>query len=251
MAGTDALECSRYTQHYGIQSPELARAPERQDMSAQPSRPEGAKRQRRREKIYEDAIATFNRKGYEATSVSEIAEMNGLLKGSLYYYIESKEDLLVDIFAQTDREFLALIDETLARDMSEIDRLRSFARAWCMWYIKNIGRSRVYVNDWTHLTGERRRRQAEMRRVYGRKVQELVDRAMAELGLEPRFDPEITRRYIFSAVNGLPLWYRADGPAKPEDIADAYGELVVGTILSAYASPPQPDGSDPSHSAVS
>jgi AcrR family transcriptional regulator len=220
-------------------------------MSARPSRPEGAKRQKRREKIYEDAIATFNKKGYEATSISEIAEMSGLLKGSLYYYIDSKEDLLADIFAQTDREFLALIDETLALDLSEIDRLRNFARAWCMWYIKNIGRSRVYVNDWTHLTGARRRRQAEMRRVYGRKVQELIDRAMKELGLEPRFDPEITRRYIFSAINGLPLWYRANGPAKAEDIADAYGELVVGTVLSGYAKPAQPDVSDRKRSAAS
>jgi AcrR family transcriptional regulator len=219
-------------------------------MSDQPSRREGPKRQRRREKIYKDAIATFNRKGYEATSVSEIAEMSGLLKGSLYYYIASKEDLLVDIFAQTDREFLALVDETLALDLSEIDRLRSFARTWCMWYIKNIGRSRVYVNDWTHLTGVRRRRQMEMRREYGRKVQQLIDRAIEELGLEPRFDPEITRRYIFSAVNGLPLWYRANGPAKPEDIANAYGELVVGTVLSAYASPPQPNRDDRKPSAA-
>jgi TetR/AcrR family transcriptional regulator, cholesterol catabolism regulator len=108
-----------------------------------------------------------------------------------------------------------------------------------MWYVNNIGRSRVYVNDWTHLTGARRKRQAEMRRVYGRKVQELINRAIEELGLEPRFDPEITRRYIFSAVNGLPLWYRASGPAKAEDIADAYGELVVGTVLSAYTGPAQ------------
>jgi AcrR family transcriptional regulator len=204
--------------------------------------PEGAKRQKRREKIYEDAIATFNRKGYEATSVSEIAELSGLLKGSLYYYIDSKEDLLADIFAQSDREFLALIDESLALDMSEIDRLRHFARAWCLWYIENIGRARVYVNDWIHLTGERRRRQAEMRRLYGRKVRELIDRAVNELGLEPRFDPEITRRYIFSAINGLPLWYRANGPAKPEEIADAYGHLVVGTVLSGYGAPGEGDG---------
>jgi TetR/AcrR family transcriptional regulator, cholesterol catabolism regulator len=206
-------------------------------MASEPARREGAKRQRRREQIYADAIAVFNEKGYTATSVAEIAEKSGLLKGSLYYYIDSKEDLLADIFAQSDREFLALIDDTLALEMSEIDRLRHFARAWCMWYLDNIGRARIYVNDWTHLTGARRIRQAEMRRVYGQKVRELIDRAMGELGIESRFDPEITRRYIFSAINGLPLWYRADGPAKPAEIAAAYGELVVGTILSAYGRP--------------
>jgi AcrR family transcriptional regulator len=230
---SEILAGSRHTLVAG--STAAADTPERHDMAGQPARPDGIKRRKRREKIYEDAIATFNRKGYEATSISEIAEMSGLLKGSLYYYIDSKEDLLADIFAQTDREFLALIDEVLALDVSEIERLRHFARAWCTWYLANIGRSRVYVNDWTHLTGARRERQAEMRRVYGRKVQELIDRAMTELGLEPRFDPEITRRYVFSAINGLPMWYRPDGAAPPEEVADAYGELVVGTVLSGYA----------------
>ena len=76
-------------------------------------------------------------------------------------------------------------------------------------------------------------RRADALRVYKSARETLT----AELGLEPRFDPEITRRYVFSAINGLPLWYRADGPATAEEIADAYGELVVGTVLSAYAAP--------------
>ena len=46
---------------------------------------------------------------------------------------------------------------------------------------------------------------------------------------------------IFSAINGLPLWYRAGGPASAEEIADAYGELVVGTVLSAYTDRATPE----------
>ena len=197
------------------------------------SKQETRRRQKRREEIYESAIAIFNEKGYTRTSVQEIAETIGVLKGSLYYYIDSKEDLLVGIFDQTDREFLELIDQAFELDVSDVERLHSFARAWCLWYLENIERARIYVNDWTHLAEARRNHVAEMRKEYGRKVQGLIDRAVKELGVEPVVDPRHARLYIFSAVNGLPMWYRRSGAASAEQIAEDYAQLIVGTVLSA------------------
>lgn len=203
-------------------------------MSSLPrDRPETRRSRRRREEIHDSAIAIFDQKGYAAASIEEIAESIGVLKGSLYYYIDSKEDLLVQIFDRSDAEFAALIEAAQAFEGSAVDRLRAFARRWCLWYLENIERARIYVNDWTHLTGERREHTAEMRREYGRRVQKLIDDAVRELGLEARVDPQLARLYIFSAVNGLPLWYRRDGGAAAEKVADAYAELIVGTVLCA------------------
>ncbi|WP_187369060.1 TetR/AcrR family transcriptional regulator [Baekduia soli] len=199
--------------------------------------PETPRRRRRREEIYDHAIAIFDAKGYAAASIEEIAETVGVLKGSLYYYIDSKEDLLVRIFDRSDEEFGRLIEETWALDLPAVDRLRDFARRWCLWYLENIERARVYVNDWIHLTGARREHTAQMRREYGRRVQELIDAAVQEVGAEPRVDPELARLYVFSAVNGLPRWYRRDGTAAPEVVAEAYAELIVGTVLHAIGAP--------------
>ncbi|HYC81026.1 MAG TPA: TetR/AcrR family transcriptional regulator [Solirubrobacterales bacterium] len=203
-------------------------------MSSVPrDKPETRRRRKRREEIYDSAIAIFNQKGYAATSIEQIAETIGVLKGSLYYYIDSKEDLLVQIFAQTDAEFAQLFEEALELEVSAVERLRAFSRTWCLWYLENIERARVYANDWIHLTGERREHTAEMRREYGRKVQRLIDDAVGQLGREAKVDPEFARLYVFSAVNGLPLWYRRDGGASAAVVADAYSELIVGTVLCA------------------
>ncbi len=194
-------------------------------------RRETPRRKKRRNEIYDVAIQVFNKKGYATASVQEIADEIGVLKGSLYYYIDSKEDLLQGIYAQADSEFLELIDAALALDTSELERFRRFARSWCLWYLENIERARIYVNDWTHLTGERLEEVAEMRKVYGQRVQQIIDRAIAEQKLELQVDPSLARLYVFSAVNGLPMWYRRDGAASAEEVAEAYSKLIVGTVL--------------------
>ena len=61
-------------------------------------RRETPRRKKRRNEIYDVAIQVFNRKGYATASVQEIADEIGVLKGSLYYYIDSKEDLLQGIY---------------------------------------------------------------------------------------------------------------------------------------------------------
>ena len=48
---------------------------------------------RRQQEVIEAAARVFHEKGYESTSIQDIAEAVGILKGSLYYYIRSKEDL--------------------------------------------------------------------------------------------------------------------------------------------------------------
>ncbi len=192
---------------------------------------ETPKRRQRREEIYDVAIAIFNKKGYASASMQDIADEIGVLKGSLYYYIDSKEDLLEGIFTQADQEFMELIEQALVLEVTEVERLQSFARAWCLWYLKNVERARIYVNDWDQLTGKRRKKVAHARREYGEKVQDIIDRAVAEIGLESDVDSHWARVYVFSAINGLPMWYRRSGESTPEEISVAYGELIIRTVL--------------------
>src|SRR5437870_273586 len=52
----------------------------------------------RAEEVYTAALRLFREKGYHATSMQDIAEAVGLYKGSLYHYIDGKEELLVQVF---------------------------------------------------------------------------------------------------------------------------------------------------------
>jgi AcrR family transcriptional regulator len=60
-----------------------------------------------RERIREAALELFGEKGYDGTSMNELAERVGIAKPSLYNYYRSKEDLLLDLVEEGGRQWLA------------------------------------------------------------------------------------------------------------------------------------------------
>src|SRR5699024_4782023 len=71
-----------------------------------PSKPLDGKRSRDKE-VVEAAVKLFHEQGYASTSVQDIAESLGMLKGSLYYYIDTKETLLKRIFETSHEHMLS------------------------------------------------------------------------------------------------------------------------------------------------
>src|SRR3954470_17525272 len=87
----------------------------------------------REDEILAAAARIFREKGYHGTSVRDIAESVGLLKGSLYHYIRSKEDLLARVFdgaledTATDRPAIATSDASATGRLREM--VAAFVRA--------------------------------------------------------------------------------------------------------------------------
>ena len=96
--------------------------------------------------MIEAAIRVFSAKGYASASIQDVAEEVGVLKGSLYHYIDSKEDLLARIFEDSADQFVAMLEEASNLDERPLERLRSFAHACSLWYLQNIERVGIYVD---------------------------------------------------------------------------------------------------------
>ncbi len=82
----------------------------------------------RRDQILKTATRIFCQKTYHGTTLQEIANAVGMLKGSLYYYITSKEKLLANIILDA----LQTLNEDLLRvenaDLTPVERLRQVVR---------------------------------------------------------------------------------------------------------------------------
>ncbi|MEN2997460.1 MAG: TetR/AcrR family transcriptional regulator [Brevinematia bacterium] len=78
-----------------------------------------------RDKIILSAVKLFSTKGFDATSVDEIARNSGINKAMIYYYFSSKEELLVSIIKKSIDEFYRIIEEM---DISSFSSLRDFIR---------------------------------------------------------------------------------------------------------------------------
>lgn len=187
-------------------------------------------RRNREGEVVQAAIDIFHRKGYATASIQDVADIVGVLKGSLYHYIDSKEDLLARIYAESDQQSFAIMDEIGALEITALERLRTFARTWSLWYMNNLERAGLYVNEWKHLTGERLEVVMDSRHRYELYVDGLIDAVKREGDAEPDLDSRYAAYFVLSAINTLPSWYKRSGEDPPEHIAEVYADMIVATV---------------------
>jgi TetR/AcrR family transcriptional regulator, cholesterol catabolism regulator len=188
-------------------------------------------RRDRREEVLDAAIRVFHKKGYASASIQDVAEEVGVLKGSLYHYIDSKEDLLARIFEDSADHFLEMLDQATGFDGPPVERLRSCGRSCALWYLQNIERVGIYATEWKHLTGARRKRVMKIRETYEGRLAGLIGEVKDAGEAAPDLDVKFATYFIFGALNGLPDWYRRRGPDPAEKIAAAYGDQIVNTVI--------------------
>jgi TetR/AcrR family transcriptional regulator, cholesterol catabolism regulator len=188
-------------------------------------------RRNRSQEVLDAAIRVFHKKGYASASIQDVAEEVGVLKGSLYHYIDSKEDLLARIFEDSAGHFMEMLDEASGLDERPVERLRSFGRSCSFWYLRNIERVAIYTTEWQHLTGKRRKEVVRIRETYEQRLAGLIGEVKESGEAAPDLDVDFATYFIFGALNGLPDWYRRRGPDSAETIADAYADQIVNTVV--------------------
>ena len=129
---------------------------------------------RRQQEILEAAARVFHEKGYESTSIQDIADSVGILKGSLYYYITSKEDLLFEIIQGVHEEALKNLDRTAAVEGDALQKIRAFVVVHFTHNAHNLVKMAVFFQDFRSLNGERRQLIVEERDLYDSFLRDLI-----------------------------------------------------------------------------
>jgi len=186
-----------------------------------------AKGRQREQEIYDAAATIFDRKGYAAATLAEIGDAVGLLKGSLYYYIESKEDLLYHI-TRTIHDG-TLDNLALAEDAGPdpVDRLRVLLHGHVAAFESRMTWIRVFYAEYSHLSRERRVEIQTVRRRYEDYVQDVLAEGQASGAFCPDLDPRIIGNIMLTTVNGVFLWYRPGRDGSLKEIADAYTDYLL------------------------
>lgn len=201
---------------------------------ASTSPPKGTLNAARWLEVLEAAAAVFNEKGYQAARIEDIAARVGILKGSLYYYIESKEDLLYSLTVDGHTKGLATIDEddeTRAADPAT--RLGAFISRW-MAMVPTTGEySQVTERDVRLLSDERRAAVMEMRNKMHGYVRILLERGIAEGQFDSAINPGVATNSLFELLNSTVRWFRPTGRLTYDDLAAFYETFVLRGLRSA------------------
>jgi AcrR family transcriptional regulator len=187
-------------------------------------------RAHRREELFRLAARLFSEKGYHGTSMQHLAEGMGILRGSLYAHIDSKEELLFDIVDRGADRFITRMEEVVASDVSPNEKIRLAISAHITTVAEHLEASTVFLNDWRFLSPERREIIQSKRDLYESLVREIVEEGI-EWGAFPEdLDVKFSGLLILSAVNWVYQWYDPEGPLTPDEIADRFGDMILESL---------------------
>ena len=198
----------------------------RRNSSAQPARGE---RTRDRE-VVDAAIAVFWEKGYANASVQDVADVLGMLKGSLYYYIDSKESLLRRIFVETHQELMDLAAAAQAEPGPAVDQLRWLLRASAMWAIQSVDRAGLYFREWRYASDGLNSELVRERRGYEKVIARLVAAWQADGDLDAVVDPMRAATFVWSAISSLPDSYAPRSRLAERGVAESYVALAMRAV---------------------
>jgi AcrR family transcriptional regulator len=180
-----------------------------------------------REAITEVAVKLFSEHGYTATTMRDIAKAVGVLPGSLYAHIESKDQLLLEIVTEGISRFLGVADTLKEPTASAGEKLRAAIR----WHVEAVAedpeRTLVVFHQWRYLEEPNRGTALAMRRRYAEAFFRIVDEGKASGEFSPKLDTRVSVFGILGALNWVPEWYSVKGPMPASEIAERLADTLI------------------------
>jgi AcrR family transcriptional regulator len=184
-----------------------------------------------REGILEAAAKIFSEKGYNATSMQDIADAVHLQKSSLYHHFSSKQEILVGILDHALELINNHLEQVLAQSLSPEEKMRQAMVSYFQTIAENQSLAAVLIMEMKSLDPELKARQASQREKFEGIWKDLIVEGRREKIFD-HFDPSITGRAILGVMNWSVTWYHRDGPRSAREIADLFADLVLHGLLA-------------------
>jgi TetR/AcrR family transcriptional regulator, cholesterol catabolism regulator len=180
--------------------------------------------------IYRVAAEIMCQKGYEATSMNDIAEAAGLTKAGIYHYIRGKEDLLFEIMNYA----MDSVDHGIIAHTSQIEdageRLRAIIERHCRSVLEGVGALTIVLDEMTALTPAHRRSITARKRAYFEFIRGTLEQ-LAREGKLRDINPTIGAFSLLGMILWISRWYRRDGSITTADALKDYVEIGMRAVL--------------------
>ncbi|MFP5218416.1 MAG: TetR/AcrR family transcriptional regulator [Actinomycetes bacterium] len=173
-------------------------------------------------------VAEFNARGYDATSMEDIARATGMTKSSVYHHVAGKEALLRLAVSRALDALFAVLDEPAGTTGDAVDRLEHVVRR----SVHVLADELPYVTLLLRVRGNTatEREALERRREFDRRLASLVQDAIDAGQVRADLDPRLATRLLFGTVNSVAEWYRPGAGHGPDEVADALVAITFGGL---------------------
>lgn len=161
----------------------------------------------KKEQIYEAAARLFRDKGYQATSMRDLAKEVGLRASSLYNHFPSKSDVLREICTNNAQRFLSGMLEVESLQVSATEKLTRLIRLHIQLSLEDVTSVTAFNDEWRHLEEPHLSEFLQLRKDYESRFQAIISAGVASGEFKP-VNPLILSYTLFSSLRWLYDWYK-------------------------------------------
>jgi AcrR family transcriptional regulator len=175
------------------------------------------------------AAQLFRQKGYERTTVRDIAAEVGIQSGSIFHHFSTKEDILKAVMSEALVYFTQRLGEAIEAAESPAEKLLACIRSELEFTVADDTGAvmSVLITEWRCLSAEHQKSILEYRAVYEQLWMDVLN-AAASAGLIEG-DVFILRRMLAGGIHWTTTWFHPDGKMSIEALAKETLRMIGGT----------------------
>jgi len=182
--------------------------------------------------VLSNAARLFREKGFERTSLKEIAEACNMLPGSLYYRYNSKEALLVELMRRGVDLVTAEVESAYASSDDPVERLRLCINAHLRALLLDSDAVYVLLFEWRALGPEARKEIIELRDQYESLWAGILETMIAQGVVRQNVDGRLLRLIGLGALNWVATWFDRNGVHSLDAIGDFIWQIAIDGVIN-------------------
>lgn len=181
-----------------------------------------------KEKITEQSVFLFEKKGFTETSIQDIVDAIGVTKGTFYYYFSSKEELLMDIHLRYIDEMLSNQNKIVDNDaLSSKEKLLAIVQM-LIGNIKTQGASaKIFFREMSNLNEERLAEIIPKRDQFRLTIEKVIKDGIDNGEFRKSLNVPIVTFGILGIANWSYQWFNPEGSMSDHEVAEVFTEMIL------------------------
>jgi len=185
---------------------------------------------KKKQEILRSAAAVLAEKGYQGTTMEEIAAKILMTKGSMYYYFKNKDDLIFHCHQMIMEISLEKMEEVVNSELDPVEKLRSAIKAHILLATEEKSMFMAVGLPYQKVTDEQLNEALTLRRNYGHYFDKIINEGIEKQVFE-HVETKMVRLIILGALNSISNWYKEDGSQTAEEIAEAFANYLLKMVV--------------------
>jgi AcrR family transcriptional regulator len=174
--------------------------------------------------ILDVAVSVFRERGYDGSTLDDVARAAGITKASIYYHVRSKEELLARGVGRALDALFAVLDEPPARRGRASARLKYIVHRTIEITVDQLPEVTLLLRVRGNTPVERQI--MERRREFDHLIARVMRQAQRQGDIRADVEPRLATRLLFGMLNSITEWYRQGGKLDAPEVADAISRIA-------------------------